>query len=440
MAILSLAFVIRLIHLSYSPSNPLTYHPSADEDYYINFGMNVAHSQFELAYDFIFMDPLYGYFLGFIFYLFGQNLLIVYLIQTIVDTLTVLLIFYAGKELWNHRAGIISSCFYALSSTSLLYTTKILNPTLVANFIILWSLLTVRIWKTDKIYAWFWYGNLLGVGVAIRSNLLLLAIIGIVVVPWGNFRYNNFSLLQYQKRCAILILGFSIPLILLGIRNYYITDNWSILPTNGGIVLHQIYNASNPNAEHKVPEFVRYSSPTEIWHGYKNEAEKRLNSQLSAKEVNSYWFAQAMDYIFQHPKQTINNLVRKLGDFASYKEVNFNKSLAADELFSPILSFLPRPFGWLLSLGIPGLLLLAWKTPRAWPIILAAASILVTFMIFIAAARFRFHALPLLAVGSRIFISSLLQWEHKQSSKNITAITLAVLLAGTTLFTGIHTE
>ncbi len=440
MATIALAFLVRLIHLTHAPANPLTYHPGADEDYYIQFALDVAQGQFGLTPDFIFMDPLYGYLLGFLFYLFGQNLLIVYLLQTMVDTLTVFLIYLIGRELWSHRAGLIAACLYALSSTALLYSTKILKPTLVANFIILWSLLAIRMWQTERLIAWFWYGVFLGLGVAIRSNLLLLAIAGMVIIPWGNYNSNKLNFRQYGQRLILLLLGLSLPLILLSVRNNTVTNSWSILPPNGGVVLHQIYNQDNPHAEHKISGFVRYSNPIEIWHGYQKEAESRLGRQLETKEINSYWRSQAIDYITNNRIQTLDNMVRKLGMFTSFREISYNKSLAKDELFSPILALLPRPFGWLFALGLPGLMLLGWKTPKSWPMLVAVGATIATFIVFVAAARFRFHALPLFAVGAGVFIAAVSEWKQDSIHKNIIALTLAICLAGISIWHGLRAQ
>ena len=57
LATLGLALLLRLVHLLSTPSNPLTYHPGPDEDYYIRFGLDVAQGQLGLTPDFIFMDP-----------------------------------------------------------------------------------------------------------------------------------------------------------------------------------------------------------------------------------------------------------------------------------------------------------------------------------------------------------------------------------------------
>jgi len=185
---------------------------------------------------------------------------------------------------------------------------------------------------------------------------------------------------------------------------------------------------------------VRYSSPIEIWYGYQKEAEKRQNRPLEINQINHYWRKQALDYIASNPAQTLDNMLRKLRIFTSHHEVSFNKSLAKDELFSPVLNLLPRPFGWLFALGLPGMIFLGWKTPRSWPMLAAVGATIATFMVFVAAARFRFHALPLFAVGSGVFIAAIIEWRPHISIRTVLALLFAVSLGGVSIWSGMHTR
>jgi tetratricopeptide (TPR) repeat protein len=426
--VIFLAFIVRLLHLASAPNNPLTYHPGPDEDFYIRFAQDVVHGQFGLSLDFIFMDPLYGYLLGLVFSLFGQNLFIVYLLQVIIDTLTTFLIYLVAKQLWSHRAGVFAACLYALTSTAILYTTAILKTTLVAHFVVLWVYIALRMWHTDKLIVWFWYGIFLGIGVTLRANLLLLALVAMILVPWGNTWSRQARIGQYGIRLSMLALGLSLPLLLLASRISMVTDHWSLFPPNGGIVLHQIYNPENPTAEHHVPGFVAYSSPSEIWSSYRLEAESRQGQKLPPYEVNDYWHRQALDYIADNPGLVFQNMLRKLGEFTAYHETSYNRSLEVHAMFSPVLNHLPLPFGWLLAFGIPGLVLIIRRNPGGWVLIGAIGATIATYVVFVAAARFRFHALPLFAIGSGVYLATLMNWRHQATSKNSLLISISIVI------------
>ena len=62
----------------------------------------------------------------------------------------------------------------------------------------------------------------------------------------------------------------------------------------------------------------------------------------------------------------------------------------------------------------------------------------VTFIIFIAAARFRAHGLPLFAVGSGVFITALIDWKNTGKNKTIALISLSIILGVLTIVSGKH--
>jgi len=431
--VLALALTVRLVHLASSATNPMTYHPGADESFYLSFGKDVAQGQFGLSAQYIFMDPLYGYLIGFFSWLIGQNLFVIYFFQIIVDVFTVWLVYTIAKVLWNHRAGLIAAVFYALTSTAIFYTTTILKSTIVANYIALWILLAIRVPQTKSLIIWLGYGIFLGLGVALRSNLLLLSIASFFIIPL--IHIQNFSKNSLSIRIVLLVVGFSLPSLMLAGRNGYIANHWSMLPPNSGIVLHQLYNPNNPESIHFVPNFVSYRSPPEILAGYTIEAENRLGQQLSAYEVSDFWRKQAFTYIASNPGKIFENLLRKSKKFIDFKETGDNRFFNEEALFSPILTFLPQPFGWLFALGLPGLILLTLRNRiLSLPIIIAVVSVFATFVIFIATARFRAHGLPLFAVGTGVFITAVIDWKNIGKYIIVSAIIFSLFLGTLTLW------
>jgi len=78
-------------------------------------------------------------------------------------------------------------------------------------------------------------------------------------------------------------------------------------------------------------------------------------------------------------------------------------------MFSPVLKLLPAPAAWLMAMGLAGLVWLAIED-RRWPLV--AAPILVAWLtvaLFFTQDRFRFHAVPMLALCSGIWIEGIAQ-------------------------------
>ena len=431
--VIALALSVRIIHLISSVNNPMTYKPGPDEAYYLSFAKNVMQGQFALSNEYISMDPLYGYLLGLFTWIFGQDLYFIYLIQIIIDIFTVWIVYKLGTILWNKKAGLISALLYALTSSAIFYTTTILKVTLVANYIGLWVLLTIKISKSNNYYFWIGYGFFLGLGVALRSNLLLLSIISLFLLPI--LQHHNNPDIKLSLKLIILLIGFSLPVSMLGVRNHHISNHWSLLPPNSGGILYSLYNPNNPKSKLYQPEFVAYNNPPGILAGYTNEANRRLNKTLSAYEVNEYWGQQAFEYLKTNPVPVLEAIFYKFRSFISFKDFGDNRLLSNEKQFSPILKLLPNSYSWLFVLGFPGLMLLTMqKKINSLPIILAIVTVSATFIFLVATSRFRVHGFPLLAVGTGIFLTSLPNWKSIRKLHYITTILASLLLSFLTIW------
>lgn len=416
---LTFVLLLRLIHLWFALRSPLTFQMGPDEDYYYRFGMDVAHGQFGLTSEFGFMDPLYGYLLGAILK-FAGNLFPVYLIQSLVDTSTAWALALVGRDLGRPGTGILAAVIYGLLGPALAFSTMLLKTTWVTAYLAWWVLLALRVMAKGSRAHWFWFGIYCGIGVALRANLLLMAVFGICLLALQSRQRPARDLVMQS---GTLLLGLAMPLMLLTARNVAVADRWSPVPTNGGIVLHQLYNPGNPQSfsgQASFPPFVHYRHPSEVWAGYKAEAERIAGHALGDDAVTAYWGGQARGYLFSHPLQSVRNSIRKLTEFAAYPEVPNNRSYGDEQLFSPLLAWLPQPFGWLLALGLPGMILLARQDRRGRWLFAPVAMGLTTIGIFFAEDRFRFNIVAPFVFGSAVWLHWLWSRRHENT----------VLLAG----------
>lgn len=421
--VLLLAFAARLLHLGSALRSPLSYQPGPDEEFYAAFGHAVA-SGGALDPVFAFMDPGYGYLLGAVYRLFGDGLFPVYLLQALVDTGTAALVYLIGRELGSSRAGLVGAGAYALTSSAILLAATLQKETWVAHFCAWFVFLALRLVRDGRRWPWLAFGVLCGLGVALRSNLLLAPAMACLLLPFAAEPG------QARRRAVasswLLLVGLALPLLLLSARNASLSGTRSPLPNNGGVVLHQLYNASNPDSSSSAPPFVSHYHPVEIWRGYAAEARRRLGGQPTPHEVDRYWRGEALAYLRANPGQALRNAARKAGEFLAFQEVPNNRSMADERLFSPVLRWLPLPFGWLLAFGLPGLWL-AWRRDRrvmlaAVPVAVAAA----TVAVFFAEDRFRAPAVPLLALGVGLLAERMLAWWTR---RDLRAMALAMLAA-----------
>lgn len=408
LTLLSLELLLRLLQLHFAIRSPLTWQMGPDEDFYFRFGQDVAFGRLGLAEEFAFMDPLYGYLIGSVLKL-GGGLFPLYLVQIGVDVLTGLGLYRIAAILGRHRAGLLALGLYALTGTAIAYSMAILKAVWVAAFVVWWIYGALRLLSARRATAWAAFGAYCSVGVALRSNLILLVPVGTFVLAWLLWR-NGAAPALVWRRMGALLLGLALPLLLLGARNHAISGHWDIAPNNGGIVLHQLYNPENPQSRAGVPRFVeRYSTPSEIWQGYRTEAERRLGHALDAHQVDAYWRGIARDYLLAHPRQVLANVWRKFREFSAWPEVPNTRSYGDERIASPLLAWFPPPFGWLFALGVPGLALLLWQDRRGLLVLVPVAVGLFTIVLFFAEDRFRFNIIGPFVLGAGIWLAALWQ-------------------------------
>ena len=402
-AVIALALALRIAHLSSAMLSPLSYQPGPDEDYYLRFGQAVASGNGSLSPEFMFMDPAYGYLLGAVFRILGVNLFAVYLLQALLDTATAYGIYLIGTLLGRPRAGLYGAILYALTATAIMFSATLLKETWVTSYLTWWIAGALAVLRSERKLAWLAFGLYCGVGVALRSNLILMSFFALLL-PLLAPLPDTGRIPRLARFALPAIAGIALALLPWSIRNAETGAGLSPLPHNGGIVLHQVYNEANPDASIWVPGFVNYLHPSEIWRGYAAEASRRLGRPVSPVQIDQYWRGEALTYMMDNPGDVLRDVARKSLAFLSAAEIPNNRSSAEERMFSPVLRLLPAPATWLLAFGLAGLVWLA-RQDRRWPV-LAAPILLSWFMVavFWAEDRFRFHAMGALAVCSGFWL------------------------------------
>ena len=390
------------------------------------------------------MDPAYGYILGAIFKVVGPNLFVVYLLQVLLDTVTAYGILKIGRLLGRPRAGLLGALLYGLTSTAVMFCTTLLKEVWVTAFLTWWVVGALTLIRSPRRWTWFLFGLYSGVGVGLRSTVLLLGVAGVLLPLWSGqqaaAREVGMGVRHWAAQAALVICGMVVALVPWSLRNHAAYGSLSPLPHNGGIVLHQIYNEQNPRAEIWIPPFVSYLNPSEIWRGYAAEVDRRAGYQLSPAEVEHYWQQEALTYIDAHPEKVLGDVLRKSLGWLSNVELANNRSDVEERMFSPVLAALPAPAAWLLAMGLAGLVWLA-REDRRWPIIAVPLALAwLTMAVFFAESRFRFHATPMLALCSGIWIDQVVRYASAPSKRQTAVfVGLAAVIATTSLLLGSRT-
>ena len=429
--ILLTALGLRLLHIFLSVDNPFFYALSPDELYYLDFARDVGGGGLGLSPGLNYMDPLYGYILGIALWVTGDDLFLVRLIQVAVDTVSVFLIYAIGKELAAPRAGLIAAAVYAVFGAAIFYSALLLKATLVANFCLLWVLLLLRS-EHARVWLWLGIGAFVSLCVLLRSNLLLLVPATLAWLLWHGWQRKD----RLVPNVVAFTAGLMLVLSLSAWRQQAITGEWQWLPSNGGIVLYQVYNPQYAATGRVMPDFVLRLNPREMQYDFVREAERRTGRTMSLAETNAYFSNAAVAHMREDPAAVVRHLAANLVSVVSGHEVPNNRSFYVDRLYSPILR-LPLPgFALLLALGATGLAIGLRKDARSLALWAPIGIAIVTCAVFFDFSRFRFPAVPMLAVGAGIMLDWLWQRVAEQRWRPAglaAAVAVVVLLVSASL-------
>ncbi len=423
-AAVSCAAGLRLAHFSSSSGNPLLYAPTLDESYYINLGKTIA-AGFLIGEDGVFfMDPLYGYILGAIFYLFGDNLTFVRIIQIVLDSLNVALIYAIGVKAQGRTAGLTGAFLYAIYGVAFFYTLLILKTTLTITFTLLFTLALIKAASSRfGSLAWFVLGILSGVGAYLRGNLLLLAPLAIVFY-WF---IKKPAVGKLATHTAVFTLGLALALIPGAVRNYYVSGEIVLLNSQMGRLLYASNNPENLTGRYNTPSFSR-PNPEDSERDFHREAERRVSRKMTSSEVSKYWTKETLKVLWNNRDMIPLLLYNKFKGTIGWFEIPVNHSFQISAGFSKILSFPLMSFPFALALGVPGLIVgIAGNRKAAW-LLIPVIMTLTTVLIFYTSSRFRLPMVPFLLLGVGMGFTAFGSWVMKKELHKAALFGLVVAL------------
>ena len=340
------------------------------------------------------MDPLYGYFVGAIFLLFGDSANMVRLLQVAIDVFNIYLVFAVGKKVADERSALFAAFFYASYKVAFFYTLLILKATFTVTFSLLFVLLVISVVEKKRATGWIILGVFTAISVWLRGNLLLFA-------PLALFAYwlvEKSSIKTLAKNGAIYLATIAMVLSLSGLRNYYVSGEWVTLNSQAGRLFYISNNPDNQTGRYSNPSFFRSGGVggTEgAEREFHREAEKRAGRVLTAKEVSSYWMREGFSFMLNDPVAAMKLVFKKAWWSLGHFEIPINLSYYTATRFSTVLA-LPLPtFALVMALGVPGLFIAARRRREALWLFVPVITMVVTILIFYTSSRFRFPLVPL---------------------------------------------
>ncbi len=370
--------------------NPFFDNPVVDCETYDAMAKGIADGDW-IGKEVFFQAPLYGYFLGLVYKVFGHDYFRARLIQLLVGSLNCVLVYILGRALFSRAVGAIASLVASLYGVLFFFEAELLSPVLVVFLslslilLLLWSLKIPAGWRLGLC------GLVAGLLIVAYPQLFFFLPAALFWILWSFRRkLKTRSLAAYA---GLFCLGTALVVSTVTLRNYAVGRDFVLVSSNGGL---NLYLGNNPDYDRTVG-----MRPGLEWEELNLEAKKLGLSKPSEK--SAYFSSMAFRFMREDPADFLLLLVRKAQLYWKSDEMMRNQEIYPFRRYSSLLQSLlwkrpglGIPFGLLAPfslLGI-GLSFARWRE-FLLPLLFIGAQFLATITFFVA-SRYRVPAIPFL--------------------------------------------
>ena len=395
--------------------------PSVDAGAYDNIAWNIVQGNgYRESADTPFADdnsivrvgPGYEFFLAAIYYVFGHNYAMVWVIQALLLSLSAFLIFLATKEIfkdnWNFLIGISAAILIGFSPDLITMQGMLMSETLGVFLIILTTYLFFKYLNNERQSVW---GTVL-LAISLALTVLVRTPALFLVIPM----FGYFIFYKKWKSLAIFIILLILLFIPWAARNYMIFR--SFIPTNLAYGL-DLAAGNHSGASGEL-------EPHEI--------SGQLIGQYGYVKANYLLLREAVGFIFGHPLEFLKITFYRLSIYFSFaRPTGFwfhlsGLSRALTLLFSAVYSVIIFIFGFW---GIWGIKRLTGEGKERAKYLLTLLIMMPLAVIgIIVETRYRFLVYPFFAVFAAYGINLLAQKKMEWRP----AVYIVLLLSANTLF------
>lgn len=357
--------------------------------------------------------PLYKYFLGIIYWLFGRNFYIIYSIQFVMGALASVLVFLVTRDLFGLRAGLLAFLGFALHTTEIIYEGTILREAFITfwgivSFYLLSRLPTAR---TSLVIA------TLALSFFIQGRPNTILCLPFVCIFLHKEVFRALDARARTKSWLVFsgtLVGSLIPLL---IQCYLVHGHFVFFDSSGP----QTFISGN---------LIGYSGV-----GFDAEIiDKHLKKHLLGYGANIQFLLQ---YIAENPIEFIKLYLRKTYFFFNDFETPTNISVYLYREFSPFLGWLLNHFAIFSALGLVGIVLAIKNEKKVFLLYAYAFSLTLAVVLFLIEDRYRLPAVPYYIIFSAYAADSILSWLERGDYKKVL---LTVTVSGLLYFVFLETR
>lgn len=382
LGVLAAAFGVRLLLVLSLRGQPYFDTPVVDSAAYDQWAREIATKSFWGDRVF-YQDPLYPYGLGLFYKLFGRDFLWVRIVQALIGTAGLWMLFEAVRRFLDYPTAMAALGLGAFYQTFIFYDTALLKDFLgvvaIEGALLAWSL--------GKPWKWAVLGAALGLGVLVRANLLLLVLATAVYL----------LATRERKSAGLVLAGAFLCILPVTLRNLAVAHDLVLTTSQFGPNLYTGNNPENTTGRYQPPGFLVAGGPEFEEAGFRAEAERIVGHPLKASEVDRFWRGRAVDYIVSNVGTFTAVTLRRLLMLTNAFEVPDNYNIPFMARFSWVLRAPLFTFGFFVAPLAAAGFWLSWPERRRFALLyVLLGTYVASILFFFVFDRYRLPLVPLL--------------------------------------------
>jgi len=422
-AIFAIALALRIIYFLQVRSNyPGWDTPTIDPLYHDLWAKQIASGNI-LGSGPFFRAPLYAYFLGAIYAIFGPSLTAAKIVQHLIGAFSCSLIFLFTNRYFNRKTAVVSGLISAFYWVFIYFEDELLLDSLLVLLAIILVWLLLKTFEQPNLRRFLLTGIILGLAAITRPNFLaMLPVVAIWVI-------YTFKLGIKEKIVRILVLtaGCAVMISPVTVRNTLVGGDTVLIASQGGINFYIGNNEYATGATALMPEFGPTWQYADCEYLAKLET-GRIGKEMKQSEVSAFYYKKALKFIKNKPAEWIYLMTKKLAYFWNSYEISNNQNLYFFRRFASITVILPPLLFIIVPLSLIGLYNIFLRDGKYHIIGLFVLAYAFTVVGFFVNSRFRLPVLPFLIILSVNTVFENIDYFKKKKTKSLIFTFTALLI------------
>lgn len=421
--VFGVAFAVRVLHVWQIHRAPFFDLKLGDSAAYDAWARAIAGGEW-LGHEAFYQAPLYPYFLGAVYSVFGSSTLAVRLVHAVLSSLSCVLIADAGWRVFSRTAGIVAGLMLAA------YPPAIFLDALLQKSVLDLLLLSVTLWLISGLMSgasrrsrWWWLGVAVGALSLTRENA------GVLVVPILLWLWLQRPVVPARAICGVLFAcGLAVVLLPVAARNVVVSGEFFLTTSQFG---PNLYIGNNERADGTYRPLQRFHENARFERQDATElAERAEGHPLTPAEVSAHYTGLVVAFVSAHPIRWLSLLGRKFALAWNATEVaDTEDQYTYGDWSWPVALGSIWNLGVLAPLAVLGLWITAKEWRRLWILHAMLAAYVASVVLFYVFARYRFPVVPFLMLFGAAAVAGFGRFVRGASTRQLIGCAAALTAA-----------